>query len=244
MSGDNEPWIFRGGLTGDLERLLPLDNANELMVNKSPEHPLTTIYLVRPYRAADEETVMAIWRRCSTDTDPSFRGYPDLSADRWTAPYLAFQAEHCLVLESDEGRVVGFAAAAPDAAQLQRKLEVAWRAELRLKYPLPETPPERRTPAEACIAALHGEDTLAPPPAVLERFKGSIQFAVLPSVADASLVKRLVACSLAVLRTSGCFSAHVRVPAGDLTARDRLTTVTFAPVDVEEGDYMYYGRNF
>ena len=98
---------------------------------------------------------------------------------------------------------------------------------------------------QECIAALHNDDTLEPPATVLERYKGCMQLAVLPSVADASLLKRLVACSLAALRTSGCFGAHVRVPCGDMVARERLLNVTFMPIDsVEGGEYIYYGRNF
>ncbi|XP_037091378.1 LOW QUALITY PROTEIN: protein O-GlcNAcase-like [Pollicipes pollicipes] len=245
MSGDNEPWIFRGGLTGDLERLLPLDNASDLMANKSPEHPLTKVCLVRPYRAADEQAVRAVWHQCSGDTHPSFQQYPELSADRWVAPFLLLQPQHCLVLEDDDETVVAFAAAAPDARQLHRQLAVSWLEEMRLKYPMPDTPPARRSPAQNCIAALHGEDALEPPACLLERFKGCMRLAVLPSVADSSLVKRLAACSMAVLRTCGCFGAHVRVPADDMAARELLTKVTFTPVDsLDGGDYVFYGRNF
>ncbi|XP_043208648.1 protein O-GlcNAcase-like isoform X2 [Amphibalanus amphitrite] len=245
MSGDNEPWIFRGGLTGDLERLLPLDNANELMANKSPEHPLTKVHLVRPYRHTDEAAVRGIWSDCSSDRHPSFQQYPELSADRWVAPFLTMQPEHILVLEDDDEVVVGFVAAAPDAHQLSRQVRMAWLDELRTKYPMPKTSPELRSPAENCIAALHNDDTLDAPAAVLERYKGCLQLAVQPSVADASLLKRLVACALAALRTSGCFGAHVRVPCGDMAARERLMNVTFMPIDsVEGGEYVYYGRNF
>ena len=96
-----------------------------------------------------------------------------------------------------------------------------------------------------CIAALHNDDPLDPPVAVLERYKGCLQVAILPSVADASLLKRMVACALAALRTSGCFGAHVRVPCGDMGARERLANVTFTPIEsVESGEYVYYGRSF
>ena len=67
---------------------------------------------------------------------------------RWVAPFLVMQSEHILVLEDDDELVVGFVAAAPDARQLYRKVRMAWLDELRTKYPMPETPPERRTPAE------------------------------------------------------------------------------------------------
>ena len=64
------------------------------------------------------------------------------------------QSEHILVLEDDDEAVVGFVAAAPDARQLYRKVRMAWLDELRTKYPMPETAPERRTPAEVGAIAI------------------------------------------------------------------------------------------
>ena len=72
---------------------------------------------------------------------------------RWVAPFLMMQPQHILVLEDDDEAVVGFAAATPDASQLNRQVRMAWLEELRNKYPMPQTSPELRTPAEVRTAA-------------------------------------------------------------------------------------------
>ena len=39
MSGDHEPWVFRGGLAADLQRLMPVDSGNDLFLYQYPEAP-------------------------------------------------------------------------------------------------------------------------------------------------------------------------------------------------------------
>lgn len=76
MSGDQEPWVFRGGLTADLQvslstiiiiliifymkllffskRLMPVDSGNDLFLYKLPELPTSDYHLIRPYTPIDE----------------------------------------------------------------------------------------------------------------------------------------------------------------------------------------------
>ena len=69
------------------------------MANKSPEHPLTKIHLVRPYRHSDEAAVRAVWSQCSADRHPSFQQYPELSADRSAPPHPGGRKEHYHMFE-------------------------------------------------------------------------------------------------------------------------------------------------
>ncbi len=57
VSGDHEPWVFRGGLVSDLVRLLPLDSGSDLYIYKHPEVPASLLYLVRPYQHKDEAAI-------------------------------------------------------------------------------------------------------------------------------------------------------------------------------------------
>ena len=47
MSGDQEPWVFRGGLVADLQRLIPLDTGNDLFLYKTPETSAVRLYSIR-----------------------------------------------------------------------------------------------------------------------------------------------------------------------------------------------------
>lgn len=57
MSGDQEPWVFRGGLIADLQRLMPVDSGNDLFLYKLPELPTTDYHVMRPYTFLDEMSV-------------------------------------------------------------------------------------------------------------------------------------------------------------------------------------------
>lgn len=58
MSGDQEPWVFRGGLTADLQRLIPIDNGNDLLAYKLPTSPTSELYNIRPFIESDREQVI------------------------------------------------------------------------------------------------------------------------------------------------------------------------------------------
>lgn len=67
MSGDQEPWVFRGGLTADLQRLMPVDSGNDLFVYKMPDTPTTNFYSFRPYENADEDIINSICHQTCRD---------------------------------------------------------------------------------------------------------------------------------------------------------------------------------
>ncbi|CAG2107887.1 unnamed protein product, partial [Medioppia subpectinata] len=63
QSGEQEPWVFRGGLTGELQRLLPVETVSDLFLYKAPESPSSQIYTIRPYLQSDESYVYDVCRK-------------------------------------------------------------------------------------------------------------------------------------------------------------------------------------
>uniref|UniRef100_A0A8C2DV59 protein O-GlcNAcase n=1 Tax=Cyprinus carpio TaxID=7962 RepID=A0A8C2DV59_CYPCA len=59
LSGDQEPWAFRGGLAGEFQRLLPIDGANDLFYQPPPPMPTSKIYTIRPYFPKDEKMMLS-----------------------------------------------------------------------------------------------------------------------------------------------------------------------------------------
>ncbi|MEE6486093.1 hypothetical protein FKM82_014501 [Ascaphus truei] len=57
LSGDQEPWAFRGGLAGEFQRLLPIEAANDLFFQPPPLTPSSKAYSIRPYFPKDEVSV-------------------------------------------------------------------------------------------------------------------------------------------------------------------------------------------
>ncbi|XP_072095146.1 protein O-GlcNAcase isoform X4 [Mobula birostris] len=62
LSGDQEPWAFRGGLAGEFQRLLPIDGANDLFYQPPPPMPTSKVYAIRPYFPKDEFWISIICR--------------------------------------------------------------------------------------------------------------------------------------------------------------------------------------
>ncbi|PKU31901.1 hypothetical protein llap_17795 [Limosa lapponica baueri] len=64
LSGDQEPWAFRGGLAGEFQRLLPIDGANDLFFQPPPLTPTSKVYTIRPYFPKDEVTAFDACQCC------------------------------------------------------------------------------------------------------------------------------------------------------------------------------------
>ncbi|XP_061492220.1 protein O-GlcNAcase isoform X3 [Rhineura floridana] len=86
LSGDQEPWAFRGGLAGEFQRLLPIEGANDLFFQPPPLTPTSKVYTIRPYFPKDEASVYKICREMYDDgTDQPFHSQPDLIGDKSTS---------------------------------------------------------------------------------------------------------------------------------------------------------------
>ncbi|KPJ05864.1 Bifunctional protein NCOAT [Papilio xuthus] len=103
--GAQEPWVFRGGLTADLRRLLPIECSGDVLRPQIiPDGlPLT----VRPYTTADEEAVIMICNKMCRDSADCADLFPsdlqNLPADRLVASFLTLCPELCMVIEDDSG---------------------------------------------------------------------------------------------------------------------------------------------
>ena len=128
MSGDQEPWVFRGGLIADLQRLIPVDSGNDLFVYKLPETPTLNLYSIRPYSTMDEPEVFQLCHKTCRDGSDCSDLFPqnlqEIPADRLVAPFLILNPEYCMVVENDNKTLVGYACAALDATFFYRSQEV------------------------------------------------------------------------------------------------------------------------
>ncbi|XP_050505146.1 protein O-GlcNAcase isoform X2 [Diabrotica virgifera virgifera] len=215
MSGEQEPWVFRGGLTADLQRLVPVDSGNDLFLYKVPEVPTNRVFTIRPYLPTDEETIYNVCIRTCKDGLEDSIPYPDnlkhLHADKIVGPYLTLHPEFCFVMEDDAG-VVGYACAAPDYKKFRVKQDLAWIPEMCEKYPL-DCAKNLHKFAQEAVSHFHtfkDEIYVSSP-----THPSSMICSLLPSVLDQSVSKRLVTCLLASLRANGSFGVHVIMNTSD-----------------------------
>ncbi|XP_065173924.1 protein O-GlcNAcase isoform X2 [Atheta coriaria] len=219
MSGDQEPWVFRGGLTADLQRLIPVDSGNDLFVYKAPDVPSCKVYTVRPYLASDEDSVYSICTRTCKDGLEDCHPYPEkykhLHADRIVGPYVAFHPEFCIVVQ-DECEVVGYACAALDYKKFRVKQELAWIPEMCAKYGKLEDAENNSELSKFAKEGIGYFHKFADEPTLNNISQSSSMVcSLLPSVLDQSVGKQLVTCLLAALRANGSFGVHVIVNAAD-----------------------------
>ncbi|KAL1498143.1 hypothetical protein ABEB36_008992 [Hypothenemus hampei] len=215
MSGEQEPWVFRGGLTADLQRLIPVDSGNDLFLYKVPDVPTNRVFTIRPYLSTDEEKVYNVCIKTCKDglenPNPLSPELRNIYADSIVGPYLTLHPEFVFVVEDDFG-IVGYACAAPDYRKFRMKQEIAWIPEMCEKYPETLSNGANKS-VQDCITNFHNfknEIYVSSP-----THPSSMICSLLPSVLDQSVSKRLVTCLLASLRANGVFGVHIVMNATD-----------------------------
>ncbi|KAH1009906.1 hypothetical protein HUJ04_002202 [Dendroctonus ponderosae] len=215
MSGEQEPWVFRGGLTADLQRLIPVDSGNDLFAYKVPDAPTCKVFTIRPYLGSDEAQVYDVCNRtCKDGLEDHMPLLPELKnvyADRLVGPYVTLHPEFSFVVE-DDAVIVGYACAAPDHRKFRIKQEIAWIPEMCEKYPV-HLAQSTTSSVQECISHFHNfkNEVFVNSPT----HPASMICSLLPSVLDHSVSKRLVTCLLASLRANGFFGVHAAINSTD-----------------------------
>ena len=226
-SGDHEPWVFRGGLAADLQRLMPVDSGNDLFLYPYPDTPTSQIYTIRPFSQADLGACYAVTLQTwddGIDASQYFSTHPTLVGEKSIGPFATFYPEFGFVLESCHGQIVGYVFAAPSLREYHQRLTNVWLPELRCKFPLVESSEgELLTPAEAVINSLHKDPDPLPGYIDTPDTWGTIKLAVLPSVLDASLSRRATMLMMACLRTCGVLKVLSELPKKEKYMLDLFT---------------------
>lgn len=248
MSGDMEPWAFRGGLQSELQRFLPIMLAHELFFIKPPEIIVPVLPRFRPYQPQDEAQVYDIClKTCDDGMDGTdvFPENPKLIGDRLVGRFLTLSPEFCFVVEDQHG-IYGYVLAAQDARSFITKTKVAWTPAMCQKYPKPLH--DDISPAEEVILSFHNEAT-EPSEEVMQRFPSILRLDILPNrLTDQAVPRRLLACALCVLKAVGSHGAFTELIAGDEFMADVYAKLGFITVrcEVSKGsdNMMYMGRMF
>ncbi|XP_068984439.1 protein O-GlcNAcase isoform X3 [Bombus flavifrons] len=223
MSGEQEPWVFRGGLTADLQRLIPVDSGNDLFVYKAPEVPSSKIYTIRPYLASDEDAVYDVCNKICGCVGSS------AVADRLVGGYITLSPELCMVVE-DESEIVGYALAALNVKSYYQKLSISWIPELRMKYPLEDNINELPQNVQDAIQYFHSF-VADVPEQLCRQHPSKLLCAVLPSVTDQSVPKRIITCILAALRANGSFGVHTTMSNTDKESHEFYSKLGFVDLN-------------
>ncbi|XP_077574492.1 protein O-GlcNAcase isoform X1 [Stigmatopora nigra] len=120
MSADPEPWGFRGGLSGEFQRMLPGHGNRDLFKYQ----PKTLVYCIRPYCMEDKLDVQRIFVQMQRERQIkiSTTKPPSLISDILATGELAPSPQCALVLEDDFG-VCGYMLALTDAKEAAASIQ-------------------------------------------------------------------------------------------------------------------------
>lgn len=252
QSGDHEAWVFRGGLTADLQRLMPVDSGNDLFIYNYPDLPTNVIYTVRSYTPEDEDAcyriAMATWDD-GLEANETYASHPRLVGDKSIGHFLAFSPNHAFVCTNNLGEVIGFVVAAVNAKEFYRRASIAWLPELRAKYPKVEKAEgELLTPCEATINSLHTEEPSIPSALAEEEGWAVCKVVILPTIPDTSIAKRATLLLLGCLRSSGVLRVFAEITK-EKYAQQAYLGIGFTPLSEDEesekkSSYTYMVRRY
>lgn len=114
LTDDPEPWGFRGGLSGEFQRMLP-SHGNRDLFRYAPD---TRVYTIRPCTAKDQPEVQRIFQEMQTETQQKV----ELVGDRLVEGHVTPSQDCSLVLDDAAG-VCGYAFALSDAKSAMTKAQ-------------------------------------------------------------------------------------------------------------------------
>uniref|UniRef100_A0A2D4FU48 N-acetyltransferase domain-containing protein n=1 Tax=Micrurus corallinus TaxID=54390 RepID=A0A2D4FU48_MICCO len=244
LSGDQEPWAFRGGLAGEFQRLLPIEGANDLFFQPPPLTPTSKIYTIRPYFPKDEASVYKICREMYDDeTDQPFHSQPDLIGDKLVGGLLSLSPDYCFVLEDEDG-ICGYALGTVDVTPFIKKCKIAWIPFMQEKYSKPSGDKEL-SEAEKIMLSFHEEQEVLPE-TFLANFPSLIKMEIHKKVTDPSVAKSMMACLLSSLKANGSRGAFCEVRPDDkriLEFYSKLGCFEIAKMEGFPKDVVILGRS-
>ncbi|XP_015203319.1 protein O-GlcNAcase isoform X1 [Lepisosteus oculatus] len=245
LSGDQEPWAFRGGLAGEFQRLLPIDGANDLFYQPPPAMPTSKIYSIRPYFAKDEPAVYKICREIFNEgiDGVPFSEQPDLIGDRLVGGFLTLSPDYGFVLEDEEG-ICGYALGTVDVKPFVKKCKMSWIPTMQEKYIKPDVEKDL-SEAEKMMLSFH-EEQEGLPESFLSNFPSLIKVDIHTKVTDPSVAKSMMGCLLSSLKANGSHGAFCEVRQNDKRMLDFYSKLGCFEVAKMEGfpkDVIIMGRS-
>ncbi|XP_078421147.1 protein O-GlcNAcase isoform X2 [Cetorhinus maximus] len=245
LSGDQEPWAFRGGLAGEFQRLLPIEGANDLFYQPPPPMPTSKVYTIRPYFPKDEASVYKICKEMYDDEmDGDSMSYqPDIIGDSLVGGLLTLSPDYCFVLE-DEGSICGYALGTVDVKPFCTKCKVSWIPAMREKYIKPEASKDL-SEEQKMMLSFH-EEQQGLPESFLATFPSLIKVDVHSKVTDPSVAKSMMGCLLSSLKANGSRGAFCEVKPNDRRGLEFYRKLGFLELAKMEGfpkEMLVLGRN-
>ncbi len=128
--------------------------------------------------------------------------------NRLIGGFLTLSPEYCFIVEDEVG-ICGYALAALDGQQFEKRVEIAWTPELTRKYPPPTdkiNSGQKLSPLEELINDMHSNsDVYSIPEVIYKNHPSILRMTLMSHIMDLSVPKRILACVIAALKANGLF---------------------------------------
>ncbi|KAM9717181.1 protein O-GlcNAcase [Menidia menidia] len=226
---DSEPWAFKGGVSGEVQMLLPIGSSNELFTHPPPLFPTSRLYNIRPYHSKDKVELYRMVRQFHLRTQggqESSTAHPDVIGDRCLGPCLALSPEYSFILEDELG-VCGCVLGILDVRSFAKRCQASWIPAMRDKYP----PKGNNThPNTQDLIKLMEEDQGEYPDSLLYHFPSQLRLDALPELVDISVSRTLLTTLLTALKANGSQGVFCEVQPTDRQRLEFLTKLGFLEI--------------
>ncbi|XP_029463789.1 protein O-GlcNAcase-like [Rhinatrema bivittatum] len=231
---DAEPWVYRGGLAGELQMLLPVGNNGELFNHSPSLFPTSHQYTIRPLLPKDKISLYQMCRESfdiGSDASKTLCAHPDLIGDRFLGSFLSLSPEYFFVVEDAQG-LCGYATGAINVWAFLKKCETTWFPIMREKYP--KSSGLGNLFLKQAMMFFHTERP-AFPESVLRHFPSLIQAVSFSHAMDISAGRILTICLLSALKANGSQGVFCEVSPTDKQQLDFYNKLGFVEIPATEG---------
>ncbi|XP_077355757.1 protein O-GlcNAcase [Festucalex cinctus] len=227
LGDESEPWAFKGGVSGEVQMLLPIGSNNELFTHPPPLFPTSRLYNIRPYHSKDKVELYRMVRQlhlrshCGQDSGAS---HPDVVGDRCLGPCLALCPEYSFILEDELG-VCGCILGILDVRSFAKRCQASWLPAMRDKY----LPNGGHSNTQDLIKLME-EDQGEYPDSLLYHFPSQLRLDTLPELVDISVSRTLLVTLLVALKANGSQGVFCEVQPTDSQRLEFLTKLGFLEI--------------
>ncbi|XP_072112864.1 protein O-GlcNAcase isoform X1 [Mobula birostris] len=215
LGTEGETWIYRGGLVGEFQMMLPITSSSELFNQPPPVFPTLKAYTIRPFDQKDKRVLYSMCLEsyvCKVKGKDDTNCHPDLIGDRFLGHFLTLCPDYCFVLEDEHG-VCGCVCGALEVKAFLKGTEAVWLPAMQEKYSKP-TALESLTPTQELMMFFYRK-TPSFSDSLLYHFPSIIQLDVHPKMSDPSEARNLVICVLSALKANGSQGVFCELKASD-----------------------------
>lgn len=197
---------------------------------------------IRPFRPGDEPALADICLK-TADAGSDATGVladDDLWAEIFVLPYAARHPEFAFVVESEDGRVIGYVVGAPDTSAFEEWFATQWWPRHSARWPEPDPQTEEESRQDGILRYAYGRRGRSQP--FGDEYPAHLHIDLLPEAQGQGLGRRLIETLERALRDAGVPGLHLVASAENVGAIAFYPRVGFAPLPSPPGTQAFGKR--